>query len=106
MDEQLQQHYATESLNRMIRALPDDVHVCDEFLQLFHTESATRLDYKPILIPAEQILKYPLAVQYLCVKNPLFKQMYIRHYIENNRHFVRMTTLESFVLSILMHMYH
>ena len=116
--EQLEKYYATEKLNRMINALPDDVlrHIyeeyfvvkekCDDFLNLLNSKSSASLDYKPLLIPAKRLLNHPCAIEYLCLKNPLFKQVYTDHYINNNTYFIYMTTLESFVLSILMHMYH
>ena len=115
---QLEQKYASEKLNRLINALPDDVarHIyeeyfvakdtCENFLKLLHTRSAMSLDYKPLLEPARRLLNHPCAIEYLCIKNPLFKQMYTDHYLKNNKYFVLMTTLQSFVLSILMHMYH
>lgn len=112
--EQLEKYYASEKLNRMINALPDDVarqmylikETCDAFLDMLKTKSASSLRHKPLLIPAEQLLSNPCAVEYLCLKNPLFKEMYTIHYIKNNKNFIHMTTLESFVVSILMHMYH
>ena len=116
--EKLEQFYASEKLNRMIKALPNDIarHIyeeyfvaketCDAFLELLHTKSAMSLDYKPLLNPARRILNHPCAIEYLCNKNPLFKEMYIDHYLKNHKNFIRMSTLESFVLSILMYMYH
>lgn len=116
--EQLEQRYASQKLNRMIKALPNDVarHIyeeyfvvketCDAFLDLLYTKSAMSLEYRPLLDPAQRILSYPCAIEYLCNKNPLFKEMYTEHYVKNHKNFVRMSTLESFVLSILMYMYH
>lgn len=116
--DQLEQYYATEKLNRMINALPDDVarHIyeeyflvkdsCDAFLNMLKSRSSSSLDYKPLLIPAKRLLNHPCAVEYLCLKNPLFKQVYSDHYVKNKNNFIYMTTLESFLLSILMHMYH
>lgn len=115
---QLENHYASEKLSRMIKSLPNDVarHIyeeyfvvketCDVFLNLLHTKSAMSLDYKPLLDPARRILSNACAIEYLCNKNPLFKEMYIEHYVKNHKNFVRISTLESFVLSILMYMYH
>ena len=117
-NKKLEQHYACEKLNRLINALPDDVmrHIyeeyfvakdtCENFIKLLHTDASTSLDYKPLLEPARLLLNHPCAIEYVCIKNPLFKQMYTEHYLKNNKYFVHMTTLQSFVLSILMHMYH
>ena len=116
--EQLEQYYASEKLNRMINALPDDVarHIyeeyflvkekCDAFLKMLESKSSISLDYKPLLLPAKRLLDHPCAIEYLCLKNPLFKQVYTDHYIKNKHNFIHMTTLESFLISILMHMYH
>lgn len=116
--EKLEQYYATEKLNRMINALPDDVarHIyeeyflvkekCDAFLKMLESKSSISLDYKPLLLPAKRLLDHPCAIEYLCLKNPLFKQVYTDHYIKNKHNFIHMTTLESFLISILMHMYH
>ena len=112
--EQLEQYYAFEKLNRMVKALPDDVarqiyeikERCDDFLDLLKTDSAASLHYKPLLIPAQRLLEHPCAIEYLCLKNPLFKELYTGHYIKNHKNFIHMSTLESFLASILMHMYH
>ena len=107
-----------QKLDRLINALPDDVaryiyeeyfvmkNACEKFLKLLHTKSAMSLEHKPLLEPAKALLNHPCAIEYLCRKNPLFKQIYTDHYVKNKKHYELTTTLQSFVLSILMHMYH
>jgi hypothetical protein len=103
---------------RLINSLPDDVmrHIyeeyfvgieaCNKFLELLKSESSQSLEYKQLTNLADRLLQYPCAVEYLCEKHTIFKKVYIEHYIKNNKSFLLMDMLESFVLSILMHLYH
>lgn len=103
---------------RLINSLPDDVirHIyeeyfigidtCDKYLKLLESVESQSLIYTQLVEPTRRLLEYPCAIEYLCSKHPIFKQMYIKHYIKNNKLFVQMDNLESFILSILMHLYH
>jgi len=103
---------------RLINSLPDDVmrHIyeeylvgidaCNKYLELLKSEKSRRLEYKPLIEITRQLLQYPCAVEYLCGKHEIFKKMYVEHYIKNNKSFLLMDILDSFVLSILMHLYH
>ena len=103
---------------RLINSLPDDVirHIydeyfigidtCNKYLELLKSVESQSLIYTQLVEPTRRLLEYPCAIEYLCGKHPIFKQMYIKHYIKNNKSFVQMDNLESFILSILMHLYH
>ena len=103
---------------RLINSLPDDVmrHIyeeyfvgidtCNKFLELLKSENSSSLEYKPLIKIAGRLIQSPCAVEYLCGKHKIFKKVYIEHYIKNNKSFLLMNMLESFVLSILMHLYH
>ena len=103
---------------RLINSLPDDVmrHIyeeyfvgidtCNKYLELLKTDESHRLSHWHLIEPTRRLLEYPCAVEYLCSKHPIFKRMYIEHYIKNNKWFVLMNVLESFIVSILMHIYH
>jgi len=103
---------------RLINSLPDDVirHIyeeyfvgidtCDKYLELLKSTESQSLNYKPLMDLTRRLLEYPFAIEYLCGKHMFFKKMYIKHYIQNNKSFVQMNMLESFILSILMHLYH
>lgn len=103
---------------RLINSLPDDVmrHIyeqyfvgidaCNTYLELLKSDESHSLIYSHLVEPTRRLLEHPCAVEYLCSKHPIFKKMYIEHYIKNNKWFVLMGKLESFIVSILMHLYH
>ena len=103
---------------RLINSLPDDVmrHIyeeyfvgidtCNKYLELLKSDESQSLNYKPLRDLTRRLLEYPCAIEYLCSKHQIFKKMYIEHYIKKNKCFVQMDMLESFILSILMHLYH
>jgi hypothetical protein len=107
-----------ENIARLINLLPDDVarHIyeeyfvaketCNLFLDLLQTDASQNLDYKPLLGPVQRLLDHPCSVEFLCNHNVAFKQMYTQHYVHKKKYFVQMNMLESFVLSILMWLYH
>ena len=109
---------ALEKTVRLINTLPDDVmrHIyeeyfigieaCNKYLELLKSSEAQSLIYNKLVDPTRRLLEYPCAVEYLCSKHPIFKQMYIEHYVKNNKYFAQMNVLESFIVSILMHLYH
>jgi hypothetical protein len=113
-----QESIALKKIGRLINSLPDNVtrrmyeeyfigiDTCNKFLELLKSENSQSLDYKPLLEIARRLIQYPCAVEYLCGKHKIFKQMYIEHYIKNKKTFVLMEMLDSFILSILMQLYH
>uniref|UniRef100_A0A6C0HJG5 Uncharacterized protein n=1 Tax=viral metagenome TaxID=1070528 RepID=A0A6C0HJG5_9ZZZZ len=108
----------SESLNSLINSLPDDVNryiyeeyfvgieACNQYLQLLNSRESTRLEYAHLIQPTRKLLGNPCAVEYLCKKHEIFNKMYKEHYIKHNKLFVLMQLLDSFILSILMHLYH
>jgi len=109
---------ALTKTTRLIKSLPDDVirHIyeeyfvgidtCNKYLELLKSDTSQSLIYTQLVEPTRRLLEYPCAIEYLCSKHKIFKQMYIKHYIQNNKLFAQMDNLESFILSILMHLYH
>ena len=103
---------------KLINRLPDDVlrHIyeeyivgkatCDRYLEMFKSEASMNLDHKPLLELTSRLLEHPCAIEYLCKKHEIFKEMYIGHYVHDNKWFLLKSKLESFVLSILMWLYH
>ena len=103
---------------RLINTLPDDVmrHIyeeylvgidtCNKYLKLLESKESQHLKYEHLLEPTRQLLEYPCAIEYLCSKHNVFKKMYTEHYIKHNKSFLLMDMLPSFILSILMHLYH
>lgn len=103
---------------RLINTLPDDVmrHIyeqyfvgidtCNKYLELLKCKDSQNLKYEHLLEPTRRLLTHPCAVEYLCSKHAGFKQMYITHYIKNNKLFLLMDMLHSFIASILMYLYH
>jgi hypothetical protein len=103
---------------RLINSLPDDVmrHIyeeyfvgidtCNKYLELLKSDESHSLSHLHLIEPTRRLLEHPCAIEYLCRKHPIFKRMYIEHYIKNNKWFLLMDMLESFIVSILMHLYH
>ena len=118
MENNNQESVALTKTVRLINSLPDDVmrHIyeeyfvgidtCNKYLELLKSENSRSLEYKPLIEITRRLLQHPCAVEYLCGKHKIFKKMYFEHYIKNNKSFLLMDMLESFVLSILMHLYH
>ena len=82
------------------------IDACNKYLELLKSEESQRLVYDHLIDPTRRLLEYPCAVEYLCSKHPIFKRMYIEHYVQHQKMFGLMTVLESFIVSILMHLYH
>ena len=106
------------NLANLINSLPDDVmrHIyeeyfvgidtCNKFLELLKSKESQSLQYEHLTEATQMLLKHPCAVEYLCKKHSIFKKMYTEHYIQNNKMFLQMDMLRSFIVSILMHLYH
>ena len=105
-------------LANLINSLPDDVmrHIyeeyfvgidtCNKYLELLKSKESQSLQYEHLTEATQMLLKHPCAVEYLCKKHSIFKKMYTEHYIQNNKMFLQMDMLRSFIVSILMHLYH
>jgi len=104
---------------RLIQALPDDVsrHIyeeyfeakstCSEFLNLlFNDKRSHSLEYSHLTEITSRLIRHPCAVEYLSKHCKVFNNMYKAHYIDNNKYFVLMNVLDSFVLSMLFYLYH
>ena len=101
-----------------IKALPVDVRrqiydeyfackeKCDLFLEKLKSEGAQRLEYQKLVGDVLVLLDSRCAMEYLCEKDAEFRCCYNTHYVEKKKMFVRIDTLNSFVLSILMYKYH
>jgi hypothetical protein len=44
--------------------------------------------------------------KFICQRNSIFSKIYKQHYVENDKSFVRMNTIDSLTLSWLMYLYH
>ena len=103
----------------LINALPNDVSrqifeehfeatdVCKEFLKLLFTDPRSkRLEYTHLVDITEKLIKYECAVVYLRKNCKEFNTSYIIHYIENRKLNTSIEHLNSFILTILMYLYH
>ena len=118
MENNNQDSVALAKTVRLINSLPDDVmrHIYEEYfvgidtwnkyLELLKSDESHSLISSHLMEPTRRLLKHPCAIEYICRKHTVFKKMYIEHYIKNNKRFVLMDTLESFIVSILMYLYH
>lgn len=105
-------------ITRIVNALPVDVpessydeyfigmNTCNRYLKLLKSKESQNLKYAHLIEPTRNLLQKPLSIEYLCKKHPVFKKMYIEHYIRKNKPYVLMDTLHSFIASILLDLYH
>ena len=104
---------------RLIKALPDDVsrHIyeeyfeaksmCTEFLNLLLNDTRSQsLEYRHLTEITSRLIEHACAVEYLSKHCEVFNRMYKAHYIDNNKYFVQINVLDSFVLSMLFYLYH
>lgn len=105
---------------QLIQSLPDDVSrkiyedyfeatdICKEFLKILFTDKRSqRLEYKHLIDITEKLIKHKCAVVYLRKNCKEFDISYKIHYIENRKSFTGMESLiNSFILTILMYLYH
>jgi hypothetical protein len=110
--------YKVDNIDRLIQALPDDIirkiyeeyfeckDLCMEYLQRLKCEDSRRLRYLKMVDITEQVLKQPCAIEYLSKKSKPFKFYYKEHFIFDNNHFVLLNRAHSFILCILMTLYH
>lgn len=103
----------------LIQALPDDVsrHIyeeyfeakttCKEFLKLLLNDNRShRLEHKHLTEITGRLIQHECAVEYLSKHCKVFNDMYKAHYIDKKKHFDNLNVLDSFVLSMLMYLYH
>ena len=109
-------------ITRLVNALPDNetisiydeyeyeyfigMNTCNRYLKLLKSKDSQNLKYAHLTEPTRNLLQKPSSIEYLCKKHPVFKKMYIEHYIRKNKPYVLMDTLHSFIASILMTLYH
>jgi hypothetical protein len=104
---------------RLIQALPDDVsrHIyeeffeakttCTEFLNLLLKDVRShRLEHKHLTEITGRLIQHGCAVEYLSKHCKVFNDMYKAHYIDKKKYFLQLNVLDSFVLSMLMYLYH
>lgn len=94
--------------------LPEDVYKenilveldCSEFFtNLYKNKQSQKLEYKHLIKVTERVLKNIQAVAYLRKKSSLFDMMYEHHYIKNNKCFIEMEKIDSFIFSMLTYLY-
>ena len=102
----------------LIDALPEDVtrKIYNDFIlgkKLYHdfqqqikSECSMRLEYLELTRITKEILKIPCLVDYIRKRDKLFDHYYISHYVEDQKNFKRLEKDESFVLCMLMSLYH
>jgi len=104
---------------RLIQALPDDVsrHIyeeyfeakstCTEFLNLLLNDKRSHsLEHRHLTEITSRLIQHACAVEYLSKQCKVFNDMYKAHYINNDKYFVQLNVLDSFVLSMLFYLYH
>lgn len=79
---------------------------CDYFLDWLEGNYRLDKDIKEVDKKVENILKTPLAVEYLLKKSEIIKNCYQDHFISNRKNFELMSLNHSFIVSILMYMWH
>jgi len=104
---------------RLIQALPNEVSrdiyeeyfeaksTCTEFLNLLLEDKRSHsLELNHLREITERLLQHECAIKYLSKHCEVFNNMYKAHYIDNNKCFVLMNVLDSFIASMLMSLYH
>ena len=104
---------------RLIQALPDDVsrHIyeeyfeakstCKEFLNLLLKDKRSHhLEYKHLTEITKRLIQHECAVEYLRKHCKVFNDMYKAHFINKVNYFAQMNVMDSFILSMLMYLYH
>jgi len=81
---------------------------CDCIIDWFqNSDDAQKLRRNDnILNTINKLLKNETCIEYMRNQDKEFNSCYIYHYIDNKQNFVKLSKLESFVLSILMYKYH
>ena len=81
---------------------------CDYLLNWFenNTEMDILKDRKKISNILHIILQSAISIEYLSEKNIYFKESYKCHYLEDKKYFIQLKNEDSFLLTILMFMWH
>ena len=115
-----------KQIQKITNRLPDDVlkkiytdyfegkNVYEEFLICLESENSVRLEYEHLLSLWMKVKAHPCLLEYLLkkcdtveiLKNSNFREQYDKHYVLKEKSFVRMTLDNSFVLCLLMSLYH
>lgn len=102
----------------LINALPDDImrkiyeeyfeakELCKEFLQKLESDDSKRIRHLSMMEITTQVLQHPCVVEYLRKRSSVFDYYYKEHFVLENPHYVQKSRVESFILCILMHLYH
>jgi phosphoribosyl-ATP pyrophosphohydrolase len=102
----------------LINTLPNDIirkiyeeyfeakELCKEFLQKLESEDSKRLRHLSMMEITTQVLQHPCVVEYLRNKSSVFDYYYNEHFVLENPHYAQESRAESFILSILTHLYH
>ena len=104
---------------RLIQSLPEEVSrdiyneyfeaktTCTEFLNiLLNDKRSHSLDHRHLTEITKRLIQHECAVEYLRKHCKVFNDMYKAHYLDEKKYFVHMDVLDSFIISMLMHLYH
>lgn len=73
---------------------------------MLESDTAQELDHSPMKDCGTKILDDMACVRYLRTKSSEFDMSYREHYIQRRKAFTELDMTESFLLSILMYLYH
>lgn len=111
----------------LIECLPDDVKrsiydnyfegkkLYDTFIKVLHSDECVRLDISELIPLWGKIRRHPCALEYMkktanqknnILNETNFSYHYNEHYTENKKSFKRLCLDDSFLLCLLMTMYH
>lgn len=89
------EHFSCGSKFKII----NQILISDESKRLNATELISYFEQANILLDTKLIT-------YMRIKDPLFDQIYDKHYIQNDKNFILMPMLDSLCVSWLFHLYH
>jgi hypothetical protein len=110
--------YKFNSIFDLLDELPYDIKykIYDEYIRLPYltslyfyevkTYDSQRLKPKNLFSRVMKMKRIPKLFDYVRRNDKLFNDLYIKHYINNNKNFRNLNVDESFVLSILFSLYH
>jgi hypothetical protein len=107
-----------ESIFDLINSLPEDIKIkiYEEYVRIpylkdkFYIEIKSRnsqiLNGKDLYYRYMKMRKIPNLISYTIKNDQLINNLYIKHYISNNKIFRNLDINQSFILSILFSLYH